>query len=79
VLSVWYHKPCPQFIPPINRGTSCGRQLKQLNLDSETQINAWEAENMFFGGVNAVSLEVTGEMQGMGDRRRQGAWEKFVP
>jgi hypothetical protein len=34
---------------------------------------------MFFGGVNAVSLEVTGEMQGMGDRRRQGAWEKFVP
>ncbi|MEM1290513.1 MAG: gamma-glutamyltransferase [Cyanobacteria bacterium P01_H01_bin.162] len=38
-----------------------------------TEAIAWQQQNMFFGGVNAVACDETGAMHGAGDLRRGGA------
>jgi gamma-glutamyltranspeptidase/glutathione hydrolase len=35
-------------------------------------LELWEQQNMFFGGVHAVTQTTTGELAGAGDRRRGG-------
>lgn len=37
------------------------------------QLEYWSQQNMFFGGVHAVTRNDTGELVGAGDRRRGGA------
>ncbi len=37
---------------------------------------AWSDTNMFFGGVHTVQRLATGELRGMGDPRRSGAFEQ---
>ncbi|MEM6437525.1 MAG: gamma-glutamyltransferase, partial [Cyanobacteria bacterium P01_D01_bin.115] len=38
-----------------------------------TEAIAWQQQNMFFGGVNAVACDETGALHGAGDLRRGGA------
>jgi gamma-glutamyltranspeptidase/glutathione hydrolase len=49
-----------------------------LDIDSTVfpftgQVDRWQQENMFFGGVHAVALDPSGTLAGAGDRRRGGA------
>lgn len=39
----------------------------------DENLTQWEAQNMFFGGVHGVSRDVSGQLTGVGDRRRGGA------
>jgi len=45
-------------------------KVEQLILPEATKIVLWEAKNMFFGGVNAVTLN-----EAVGDERRSGVGE----
>ncbi|HEY9696661.1 MAG TPA: gamma-glutamyltransferase [Trichocoleus sp.] len=40
-------------------------------------VERWQAQNMFFGGVHAVTRSLNGELAGAGDRRRGGAVEIY--
>jgi gamma-glutamyltranspeptidase / glutathione hydrolase len=46
--------------------------IEEWQLPDSTQINLWQDQNMFFGGVNAVRQERDGSIEGVGDRRRHG-------
>jgi gamma-glutamyltranspeptidase / glutathione hydrolase len=37
------------------------------------QLELWQQQNLFFGGVHAVTRSARGELSGAGDRRRSGA------
>ncbi|XQQ07628.1 MAG: gamma-glutamyltransferase [Leptolyngbya sp. IPPAS B-1204] len=37
------------------------------------QLELWQQQNMFFGGVHAVTRNLSGEFSGAGDHRRDGA------
>jgi len=37
------------------------------------ELNAWQQQSVYFGGVNAISLDDKGEARGCGDPRRGGA------
>ncbi len=37
------------------------------------KLNDWQQQSVYFGGVNAISCDVKGGMQGSGDARRGGA------
>ncbi|MBO9423655.1 gamma-glutamyltransferase [Labrenzia sp. R4_1] len=48
------------------------RQLEDL-IDAFSDHRIWAEPNMFFGGVHAVQKTGSGEFEGIGDRRREGA------
>ncbi|MCU0566219.1 MAG: gamma-glutamyltransferase [Oculatellaceae cyanobacterium Prado106] len=39
-------------------------------------VEQWPQQNMFFGGVHAVTCDETGDLAGAGDRRRGGAFAR---
>lgn len=54
----------------------------QLMIDRTTfpfdgVLELWQQQNMFFGGVHAVTRGLQGELAGAGDRRRDGAIEIY--
>jgi gamma-glutamyltranspeptidase / glutathione hydrolase len=46
--------------------------IARSRLPEATQVVLWQEKNMFFGGVHAVRHAPNGEMEGIGDVRRQG-------
>ncbi|NET87972.1 MAG: gamma-glutamyltransferase [Kamptonema sp. SIO1D9] len=50
--------------------------VKNLAFGEETELVFWQNKNMFFGGVHAVKMTADGEIEGAGDRRREGFWLK---
>ena len=48
--------------------------LEQQGIGAEDDCTWWQAPNMFFGGVHAVARSASGDLSGVGDARRSGAW-----
>ncbi len=48
--------------------------IDNLQLPELTKVVLWEAQNMFFGGVNAVVKTESGYLDGAGDPRREGSF-----
>ena len=49
-------------------------QSDRLTFPFDGQVEFWAHQNMFFGGVHAVTCSAAGELDGAGDRRRGGAF-----
>lgn len=47
--------------------------LQAEQLPDTQEVVTWQQQNMFFGGVHAVTLDEAGNLQGAGDARRGGA------
>lgn len=47
-------------------------ELKKIKLPPGVEKFYWKEQNMYFGGVHAVSLHPNGTLEGAGDRRRVG-------
>ncbi|MEO0458042.1 MAG: gamma-glutamyltransferase [Cyanobacteria bacterium P01_A01_bin.114] len=54
--------------------TSFERAAMEQPALAESQPVWWQSQNMFFGGVHAVSITPDGEFHGTGDSRRSGAF-----
>jgi gamma-glutamyltranspeptidase/glutathione hydrolase len=48
--------------------------IDRLQRLGEFNINAWDTQNMFFGGVHTVMKTASGDIIGAGDRRRCGVF-----
>ncbi|MBW4661119.1 MAG: gamma-glutamyltransferase [Drouetiella hepatica Uher 2000/2452] len=46
----------------------------RMTFPFDEQVELWAQQNMFFGGVHAVTRSAAGELDGAGDRRRGGVF-----
>jgi len=46
--------------------------LKTIELQQEETINIWKNKGMFFGGVHCATRKENGQLDGSGDKRREG-------
>jgi gamma-glutamyltranspeptidase/glutathione hydrolase len=48
-------------------------EILQILREKIPDVHAWPSLNLFFGGVHSVRVKPSGEFEGAGDPRRDGA------